>query len=282
MKKALLAGCSLFLSSLTFAQANPMNPETGFFWIEGKTVNIAYSNAGAPGDISNATVLQVLADIEAKLNGLNVPGLNVSIDTNVRNTSCDGRQRNEVLVCWEAIQGNTGNFVNLGGMEGTTSWREANVIVDKQTAWNEDSLYAMVMHELLHVLGFGHPEGAGNSVLNGAPDLTDIDIAGLQTMYATRCVYVYEEATRNVVLPFATYQNNAYKVTLHHDGGNTFSLASVAMWSAANPPLTPCQSLGVDGNNQVHIPAVNVGGTSVWADLTLQGNVLILTNKGVN
>jgi hypothetical protein len=283
MKKALITACSLLVSSLSFGQtANVYGPETGFYWIDGKTVTLAYSNAGAPAAVPNSMMLQVLADIEAKLDGLKVPGLEVAIDTNVRNTTCDEHQRNQVLVCWEAITGQTGNFHPKTGMEGTTAWQSADVVLDKQTTWTRDAMYAQLMHQLLHVLGFGHPEGSNNSVLNGAADLTAIDTAGLQAYYNTRCVYMYNPADKTVVLPFVTYRGNAYNVTVHNDGNNNFSLTKVSMWTPATPPKTPCQSLAVDGNNDLHIPAVNVGGASIWADLRVQNGSLVLRNSGRN
>ena len=284
MKKTLFAAASLLLSSLTFAQtANIYDPaETGWFWIDGKTVTIAYSAADAPDSVPNSLMMQVLADVEGKLDGLNVPGLSVAIDTNVRNTNCEARQHNQVLVCWEAITGNTGNFANVGGMGGTTAWQAASLVVDKQTVWTRDTLYTTVMHQLLHILGFGHPEGSGNSIMNGAADITSIDIAGLQTMFTTRCVFPYNATDKTVVLPFVTYRDNAYNVTVHNDGNNNFSLATVSMWTAASPPKTPCQGLAVDGNNELHVPAVNVGGASIWADLRLQNGMLVLTNSGRN
>jgi hypothetical protein len=284
MKQALIAGGSLLLSSLACGQtANLYNPaETGWVWLDGKTITIAYSSAGAASGVSNATMLQVLADIEARLDGLNVPGLEVAIDTNVRNTNCDARQRNQVLVCWEAINDNIATFVNIGGMEGTTGYQLANVVLDYRNAWTPETLKTMIMHELMHVIGFGHPEGSNNSVLNGATDLTPIDITGLQTQWADRCMYTYNATDQTVVLPFVTYRGNAYNVTVHNDGNNQFSLAQVAMWTPAAPPKTPCQNLAVDDTDQLHVPRVNVGGASMWADLKLVGSRLVLMNSGRN
>jgi hypothetical protein len=278
MKKALLAaGCSLFLSSLTFAQTN-VNAD--YFWIDGKTVTVAYASGTAPTSVSNAMLMQVLADIEAKLDGLKIPGLEVAIDTTVRNT-CDDREHNKVLVCWGTVSDNLATFAGYNGMDGTTGWRSANVILDRQVAWTRDSLYAWTMHELMHVLGFTHPPGSGTSVLNGAADLTTLDIDGLQTMYAARCVFPYNATDKTVVLPFVTYRGNAYKATVHNDGNNNFSLAAVTMWTSAGP-ITPCQGLAVDANNELHVPAVNAGGVSIWADLRVQNGGLVLLRSGRN
>jgi hypothetical protein len=286
MKKALIAAGSLFLSSLVSAQSTSL-PTNGWFWIEGKTLTLAYTNTGAPGSVSNATMLEALAKIEARLEGLNIPGLEVAIDTNVRNTTCDDLQRNQVLFCWGTLEpGYPGAPDNKGGMEGTTSWRLGKVLLDKNTSWSPDFLYSTSMHELMHVLGFQHPDPAvvppGNSVLNGANDLKDVDTSSLRAMYNTRCVYMYNPADKTVVLPYVSYKGNAYNVTVHNDGNNIFSLAKVAMWSPADPPTTPCQSLAVDGTNQLHVPAVNVGGVSVSADLALEGGRLVLKNSRRN
>jgi hypothetical protein len=282
MKNALLAGCSLFLSSLTFGQTNV---NANYFWIDGKPLTIAYANASGPtGAVPNAMMMQVLADIEGKLDGLKVPGLEVAIDTTARTTTCDERQRNQVLVCWGSVPDNTATFTGYNGIDGAAGWRAANVILDRQTAWTRDSLYAMIMHELMHVLGFTHPDGPGAapSVLTGAADLTSFDITGLQTMYGARCVFPYNTTTSDVILPYVTYLGNAYNVTVHYNGDNTFSFANVSAWSPSNLPTTPCQGLAVDANNELHIPAISVGGTSIWADLGVRNGALVALNSGRN
>lgn len=273
--KTLIAGCSLFASSMAMSQAIPLDPANGYFWIDGRTLTIAYSSLAAPVNVSNTTMLQVLADVEARLEGLNIPGLQVTIDTNVRNTGCSVRNPNEVLVCWTPVEGNTSTVLNIGGGSGVNFWREGNVMLDTvATMWTgADMLYSNTLHQVMHILGYGHPNGSGTSVLNGAPDLTQLDIDGLHAGYsASRCAVTYVGG--DVVVPYVTYKGGAYKVTLRHNGGANFTLApgSITAYGAANMPLTPCQSLAVDASDEVHFPNVNVGGFLYNATLRLNAS----------
>ena len=282
--KKLIACCSLFASSLALGQAVPMPESSGQFWIEGRTVTLAYSNLNAPDGISNATMLQGLAKMEADLEALNTT-LEVQVDTNVRSTGCGVVGTDTVVVCWQPVAGNSGNFTNVSGGSGTNYWREATVILDNQTAWSSNAaVYAVAMHELMHVLGFGHPEGSGTSVLNGALDLTQLDKDGLIAMYSpTRCTLTYNLTSREIVIPYVTYRGNAYRATIRHDGGTTFSLVTTgtSMYTAASPPQAACQNVAVDANNQGHLPRVNVNGAIYYGDLTLTGNnTLTLSNYG--
>ena len=118
--------------------------------------------------------------------------------------------------------------------------------------------------------------------MNGALELTQIDIDGLRQVYSSsRCTLTYDMTTRNINIPYVTYRGNSYNATIHHNGGASFTLVGASMYSAANPPLTGCQNIAVDGNNQVHLPNVNVNGAIYWGDLTLSNGSLTLTTSGI-
>ncbi len=284
--KQLFASCLLFLSSVAPGQYEPYPNEYGYFWIQGKAVTLAYSHLSAPANVSQTTMLQVLARMEAAIDGLNIPGLTAQVDTNVRATGCATADRNMVVVCWGAVASGTGNFTSTGGLDSSLNvWREGRITLDNTplTVWTSaDVIYAQAMHQLLHVVGFGHPQGSGTSVLNGAADLTAIDTAGLQAKYgANGCTLTYD-ANKNIAIPYVTYMGSAYKVTIHHNGGTSFSLVpgTVSQYGGTNIPLTHCQNLAVDGTNQIHFDSVNVNGAIYWGDMVYANGALTLTASG--
>jgi hypothetical protein len=281
--KKLLACSSMFISSLAMAQAVPSGNDWGQFWIEGKTLTLAYSSAGAPSGITNAQMLQILADIEGDIDALNIPSLQVQVDLTVRTTGCDLGQ-NTVVICWSPIPGNTGGFTNASGGGGANWWREATILLDNDTTpWSgSPQIFASTLHQLMHIVGFGHPEGSGTSILNGAPELTQVDIDGLRSVYsANRCTLTYNPTSRAINIPFVTYRGNAYNATILHNGGASFSLLpGTSMYTATDAPKTGCQGIAVDANNQLQLPKVNVNGTVMWGNFTLSNGSLTLTASG--
>ena len=283
--KQLFACCLLFLSSLAFGQYEPYPNEYGWFWIQGKSVTLAYSHLNAPANVSQTTMLQVLARMEAAIDGLNISGLTAQVDTNVKTTGCATADRNMVVICWGAVPTGSGTFTSTGGLDSSLAvWREGRITLDNSlTVWaSADVIYAQAMHQLLHVVGFQHPAGSGTSVLNGAADLTAVDIAGLQVKYgANGCTLTYD-ASKNIAIPYITYRGNAYKVTIHHNGGTSFSMVpgSTSQYGGTNIPLTHCQNLAVDATNHVHFDSVNVNGYIYWGDMVLANGALTLTASG--
>jgi hypothetical protein len=282
--KQLFACCLLFLSSMSFAQYELYPNDQGWFWIQGKSVTLAYSHLNAPANVSQTTMLGVLARMEAAIDGLNIPGLTVQVDTNVKATGCASADRNMTVICWGAVTTGSGNFTSTGGIDSSLNvWREGRITLDNVlTVWTDaDMIYAQAMHQLLHVVGFQHPS-SGTSVLNGAADLTAVDVAGLQAKYgANGCTLTYD-SSKNIVIPYVTYRGNAYKVTIHHNGGASFSLVpgTVSQYGGTNIPLTHCQNLAVDGNNQIRFDSVNVNGAIYWGEMTLANGALTLTASG--
>lgn len=284
--KQLFASCLLFLSSFAFGQYEPYPNDYGWFWIQGKTVTLAYSHLNAPANVSQTTMLQVLARMEAAIDGLNISGLTAQVDTNVKATGCATADRNMVVLCWGAVSTGSGNFTSTGGLDTSLNvWREGRITLDNVlTVWtNADMIYAQAMHQFLHVVGFQHPSTAsGTSVLNGAAELTAIDVAGLQAKYgANGCTLTYD-SNKNIAIPYVTFRGNAYKVTIHHNGGASFSLVpgTVSQYGGTNIPLTHCQNLAVDGTNQIHFDSVNVNGNIYWGDMVYANGALTLTASG--
>jgi hypothetical protein len=134
---------------------------------------------------------------------------------------------------------------------------------------------------MLHIVGFGHP--VGDSVQNGAADFTTLDINGLQLMYgADSCAVTYDAATHTVDIPFVKYRGGTYTARLQHSGGADFTLVpgSVGLLNSGNMPLSRCQNLEVDGNGELRIPQVRVGGDLYWATLRLANGRFTLTGRG--
>jgi hypothetical protein len=277
------ASCLFVAASLAsgaaFAQPAPYSPEDRIHWIDGETVTITYAPGGAA--VSSAVATKVLGDIEAKFNSLGIAGLDLAIGNRDVANGCDGVGRNTVHICWEPRTGTSADARNSGRTDGATFWREGNIILSSSDTWSEASLYTTLMHYMLHVLGFGHP--VGDSVQNGAPDLSQLDINGLQAMYGSgSCAVVYDANTRTVNIPFVKYQGAAYTAQLLNNGGNDFTIVpgSLAQWTSTNMPTTRCQGLAIDGNNDLLIPQVRVGDALHWANLRFANGRLTLTNLG--
>jgi hypothetical protein len=296
--KTLFAASLLLASSATFAQvvAWPYAEEEGIHWIDGKTVNITYSHAGAPSTVSQAMATQVLADVEARLNGLGLPGLHVQIGRRDITTACDYRERNSVHICWEVRQGRRADSINTGYTDGSEFWREGIIILGNQEDWTDPTrpLYQQVQHYLLHILGFAHPEReperAISVINNNANDLTQIDIDGLRAMYGGgRCALQYN-ANGTVNIPFVSYQGGAYTARLQHDGGSGLAIVPGSLGRYGNGgfnvpgpiPTSPCHGLAIDGNNQLHIPAVWINGLSHWATLRMENGAFRVIASGRN
>lgn len=281
--KGLVAACLLFASGSTFAQAVawPYAEEEGIHWIDGKTVNITYSHAGAPAAVTQAMANQVLADVEARLNGLGLSGLRVQIGNRDITTGCAYRARNSVHICWEPRDGRRADSINSGHTDGNEFWREGIIILGNQENWTDPTrpLYQQVQHYLLHILGFAHPEReperAISVINNNALDLTQLDIDGLRAMYGGgRCALQYA-SDGTVRIPFVRYQGGAYTARLQHDGQRGLTIIPGSLgrygnggYNVSNPiPTTPCHGLAIDGNNELHIPEVWIGGQLRWATL---------------
>jgi len=271
-----------FLTGSAFAQQPaPYSPTDRIHWIDGQAVTLTYSQSGAPSSVSSALAAKVLADIEAKFDGLNISGLNVNIGNRDITTGCGATARNTVHICWEPRTGTTADSSNSGRTDGTTFWREGSIVLSSSATWTEASLYSTLMHYMLHVLGFGHP--VGDSVQNGATDLTQLDINGLQTMYgAGTCALTYDAGSRTVDIPFVKYRGGTYTARLQHNGGNDFTIVpgSVGMLNSMNMPMSRCHGLSIDGNNDLHIPQVRVGNGLYWANLRMENGRLTLTGRG--
>lgn len=281
----LSTSCLLAASTLVavnaFAQPAPYSPEERIHWIDGETVTITYSHSGAPAGVTPALAAEVLADIEAKFDGLNLPGLDVQVGNRDIANGCLGTGRNTVHICWEPRTGTTADASNTGRTDGSSFWREGNIILSSSATWSEASVYSTLMHYMLHVLGFGHP--VGDSVQNGASDLTQIDIQGLQALYGHgACALSYDGATGQVHIPFVRYRGGTYTARLQHNGGNDFTIipGSIGVLNSMNMPTSRCQGLAIDGNNELHIPEVYVGGGLYWATLRFENNRLTLTGRG--
>ncbi|HEY0961600.1 MAG TPA: hypothetical protein VGE69_04510 [Pseudomonadales bacterium] len=276
-----LFAAATLVSGIAFAQPAPYSAQERIHWIDGQTVTITYSPAGAPAQVSSAAAAKVLADIEAKFDSLGIAGLDVAIGNREVANGCAGVGRNTVHICWEPRTGTTADARNTGNTDGSVFWREGTIILSSSTTWTEASVYATLMHYMLHVLGFGHP--VGDSVQNGAADLTALDISGLQTMYgAGSCALTYDATLRQVEIPFVKYRGGTYTARLQHNGGNDFTIVpgSIGMLNSANMPTSRCHGLAIDANNDLYIPQVNVGNSLFWANLRFENGRLTLTGRG--
>lgn len=279
----LSASCLFVTASLVsgtaLAQPAPYSPDDRIHWIDGEAVTITYAPGGAA--VSSAVAADVLADIEAKFDSLGIAGLNVAIGNRDVANGCDGVGRNTVHICWEPRTGTMADARNTGRTDGASFWREGNIILSSSETWSEAALYSTLMHYMLHVLGFGHP--VGDSVQNGAADLTALDISGLQTMYgAGSCALTYDAGSRTVDIPFVRYSGGTYSAQLQHNGGNDFTIVpgTIGMWNSTNMPTTRCQGLAIDGNGDLQIPQVRVGDGLYWANLRFANGRLTLTGRG--
>lgn len=287
--KNLVVLCWLFLSGAALAQpvAWPYAPEEKIYWIEGKTVNITYSHTDAPSTVSLAMANQVLADVEARLNGLGIPGLRVQIGRRDITTACNYRERNSVHICWELRDGRRADSINTPMTDGSTFWREGIIILGNQADWTDPTrpLYQQVQHYLLHILGFAHPEREPDRAIsvinNNSMDLTQLDIDGLRNMYGgSRCVLSVDNGV--LAIPFVNYRGRAYGGRLQHDGQSGYMIVpgSVSVFSSSNYPISPCHDLTIDGNNELYIPDVRIGGQLRWATMRFTGSGFTMTGSG--
>ena len=296
--KKLLAPLLLCASGAVLAQTPEYALDYHIFWNYDVPVTLTYSTLDAPPSAPRALVLEVLADVEARINGLNIPGLSVRIGRTDLAVSCDGRTPSEVLICWENRQGETSNFQTYNRTDDVNYWHEANIIMGKNTVWTEAMLYEWILHHVMHVVGFSHPHGTpGESVLHDAPDLTQMDIDALRSKYrADRCALSYG-ANGQINFPFVKYMGGAFTATLQHDGAgfalvpgtlgrygsqgfNTPPLQESARLRVPVPaPATPCPALEIDGNNELYVPEVKVNGVSYEATLKLANGRFTLLRK---
>ena len=299
MKK--LLALLLLCANAAFAQTPEYALDYHIFWNYDVPVRLTYSTLDAPPSAPRALVLEVLADVEARINGLNIPGLSVQIGRTDLAVSCEARTRSEVLICWENREGETSNFQTYNRTDDVNYWHEANIIMGKNTVWTEAMLYEWILHHVMHVVGFAHPHGTpGESVLHAAPDLTQMDIDALRNKYrADRCALTYG-ANGQINLPFVKYMGGAYTATLQHGGGSSFSLVpgslgrygsqgfntppmqeSARLRVPVPAPATPCPALEIDGNNQLFLPEVKVGSTTYQATLKLANGGFTLIDRAV-
>jgi hypothetical protein len=288
--KKFVASCLLFASSFAVGQTTPpYDPSEGLYWIDGKTVTITYSPKDAPATVSTSDMAQVIAQVEARLNGLNIPGLHVAVGRLDLPNACDHKAPNVVHVCWEARVDRRVDSIMSINTDGSTFWRESLILMANTADWTDPTrpLYQQVMHYLMHILGFTHPRDGTiryESVINNnTMDLSQGDIDGLRAMFTeTRCALSYNASTGVVDVPYASYMGHAYKAQLQNVGGGQFTLVpgSLAQYSSSNLPLTPCQGLVIDASNEFHIPQVWVGGNLYWATLHLASGRFTLTGTG--
>src|SRR5688572_32996997 len=102
--KKFVASCLLFVSQLGFGQiiTPAYDPVDGIYWMDGKTVTITYSPKDAPATVSASQMAQVIAQAEARINGLGIPGLRVAVGRLDLPNACAHKEPNIVHVCWEA------------------------------------------------------------------------------------------------------------------------------------------------------------------------------------
>ena len=299
--KKLLAPLLLCASSAALSQTPEYALDYHIFWNYDVPVTLTYSTLDAPPSAPYAVVLEVLADVEARINGLNIPGLSVRIGRTDLSVPCESRTRSEALICWENRTGETSNFQTYNRTDDVNYWHEANIIMGKNTVWTEAMLYEWILHNVMHVVGFSHPHGtSGESVLHNAPDLTQMDIDALQQRYrADRCALTYG-TNGQVNFPFVKYMGGAFTASLQHDGGQDFSLVpgtlgrygsqgynTPAMQDSARlrvsvpVPATPCPALEIDGNNELYVPEVKVNGVTYEATLKFENGKFTLMNRAV-
>src|SRR5690606_6640045 len=126
------------------------------FWNYDVPVVLNYSTLDAPPSAPRDLVLKVLGRVEARFNELNIPGLSVRIGNTSLAATCEERRANEVVICWENRQGETSNFQTYNRTDDVNYWHEANVIMGKNTVWDEALLYEWIMHHVTHIIGFSH------------------------------------------------------------------------------------------------------------------------------
>jgi hypothetical protein len=284
----LLASASI-ASSAALSQSYTYAPEEGIHWIDGKTVTITYSPNGVPGVAPPGYVEQTIADVEARLNALNLPGLTVRVGRLDLPNACAHKDRNTVHICWELRDGRRVDSINTGNTDGASFWREGIIILANNADWTDATrpLYQQLHHYLLHILGFSHParDGGPPSVINNnAMDLTAQDIEGLQNMYtSTRCAVTYD-TNGTIRIPFVTYQGLAYTGRIQRDSAGGFSLVPGTLGRYGYPsvlvapiPTSPCQGLQIDGSNELHLPQVWVNGELRWLTLRFTGERFTVT-----
>jgi hypothetical protein len=233
-------------------------------------------------------VEQTIADVEARLNGLNLPGLTVRVGRLDLPNACAHKDRNTIHICWEPRDGRRADSFNNGNTDGTTFWREGMILLGNNADWTDATrpLYQQLQHYLLHIIGFSHPErtGPASVINNNAMDLTAQDIGGLQTMYtATRCALTYD-ADGTMRIPFVTYQGLAYTGRIKRDSDGGFSIVEGTLGRYGYPsmlvapiPTTPCLGLQIDGTNELHLPQVWVNGSLRWLTLHFTGERFTVT-----
>jgi hypothetical protein len=305
--KKLLAPLLLCASCMALGQeVSTSTPEYDLryhiFWNFDVPVTLNYSTLDAPPSAPRDLVLKALGRVEARFNGLNIPGLSVRIGRTDLAVSCDYHTRNEVTICWENRQGETSNYQTFNRTDDVNYWHEGMIVMGKNTVWDEALLYEWLTHHVMHMVGFSHPNAAGDagrSVLHGAPDLTQMDIDSLRYKYrADRCALTYDSSGR-INLPFVKYIGGGFFGTLQHDGGASFSLVpgslgrfgsqafnvpslidpSVAIRIPVYAPPTPCPALEIDGNNELFLPEVKVGGVTYQGTMRLANGKFTLISK---
>ena len=298
----LCAAVAVCASSAALGQTPAYALDYHIFWNYDVPVTLTYSTLDAPPSAPRALVLEVLADVEARINGLNIPGLSVRIGRTDLSVPCEARSRSEALICWENRQGETSNFQTYNRTDDVNYWHEANIIMGKNTVWTEAMLYEWILHHVMHVVGFSHPNESpeGSSVLHGAPDLTQMDIDALRQKYsAGRCALTYG-SNGQINFPFVKYMGGAFTATLQHEGAAGFALVpgtlgrygsqgfntpplqeSAVLRVPVPAPATPCPALEIDGNNEMFVPEVNVNGVTYEATLKLANGRFTLVSKAV-
>jgi hypothetical protein len=289
--KKFIASCLLFASHLAFGQVTPpYDPADGIYWIDGKTVTITYSPTDAPAAVSASQMAQVIAQVEARINGLNIPGLHIAVGRLDLPNACAHKERNVVHVCWEPrIDRRVDSIVSVN-TDGSVFWRESLILMSNSADWTDPTrpVYQQFMHYLLHVLGLTHPRDGTiryESVINNnTMDLSQGDIDGLRALFTdTRCALSYDSGTGSVDVPFVNFGGRAYSAKLQNEGGGSFSIVpgTIAMYGSGYTPTTPCQSLAIDASGEFHVPQVWIGGSLYWATLRLgANNRLSLVNSG--
>jgi hypothetical protein len=281
--KAFIAFCFLLASNVAFSQivTPPYDPSEGLYWIDGHTVTITYSPKDAPATVSASQMAQVIAQAEARINGLNIPGLRIAVGRLDLPNGCADRSPNIVHVCWEHRVDRRVDPMMYIRTDGSTFWNDSYLLFANNADWTDPTrpLYQQFMHYLLHVLGLAHPRDGNirfESVINNnVNDLSQGDIDGLRAVFtATRCALSYNASNGTVDVPYVSVGGKAYSAQLQNLGGGNFSVVpgSLSMYSSTKLPLTPCQGLKVDASGEFHVPQVWVGSGLYWATLRLGAN----------
>lgn len=276
-----LIPCLLFISSFAFGQAQPYAAYENIHWNHGKPVVLTYSHSGAPGTVPASVAIDTLNTVANRLNGLGLPGLTVVVGATNLPNACAHKDRDTVHVCWEVRDGRRADSINTPMSDGSSFWREGIIILGNQADWTDATrpFKQQIYHYLMHILGFAHPvrpadNGLPSVINNIGDDLSQVDIEGLQMMYAPgRCAVTYDEHGQ-VYIPFVSYAGRAYTARLQHQGGGTFTIVpgTLGMYSAQNIPVTPCQNLTMTSSGVLQIPEVWVNGSLIWATLQFGSN----------